>query len=161
MLTRFLQAGKWWIQTDREWRQLYSHRENVAVKSQEQLCFICIRFILTFSCRDGLISEFCTSLENGAAESSLLVISSAQHRLSEEFLFLYLVPEERIHKLASSILLGKTPMSQSVTPAIHQPTTHEEYLVYTSRTAIHKSVIHKDLTGSLAYLKLKAWRIQN
>jgi hypothetical protein len=49
-------------------------------------------------------------------------------------------------------------MSQSVTPAIHQPTTiHEEYLVYTSRTAIHK----KDLTSSLAYLKLKAWRIQN
>ncbi len=158
MLTRFLQAGKWWIQTDREWRELYSHRENEAVKSREQLCFICIRFILTFSCRDGLNSVFCTSLENGAAESSLLVISSAQHRLFEEFLFLYLVPEERIHKLASWILLGKIPMSQSVTPAIHQPTTiHEEYLVYTSRTAIHK----KDLTSSLAYLKLKAWRIQN
>ncbi len=108
----------------------------VTVKSQEQLCFICIRFSLTFSCRDGLNSEFCTSLENGVAESSLLVISSAQHRLSEEFLFLYLVPEERIHKLASSILLGKIPMSPSVTPAIHQPTTHEEYLVCTSHPQV-------------------------
>ncbi len=57
---------------------------------------------------------------------------------------------------STSILLGKIPMSQSVTPAIHQPRTHQEYLVYTSRTAIHKCVIHKDLTGSLAYLKLKA-----
>jgi hypothetical protein len=104
----------------------------------------------------GSFLNFCTGLQNGAAESSVLVISSAQHRLSEESLFLYLVPEERIHKLDSSILLGKIPMSQSVTPAIHQPTTHEEYLVYTSRTAIHKWVIHKDLTGSLAYLKLKA-----
>jgi hypothetical protein len=124
MLTRFLQAGKWWIQTDCEWRQLYSHRENVAVKSQEQLCFSCIRFILTFSCRDGLNSEFCTSLENGVAESSLLVTSSAQHRLSEEFLFLYLVPEERIHKLASSILLGKIPMSQSVSNSCNSSTHH-------------------------------------
>jgi len=158
MLTRFLQAGKWWVQTDREWRQLYSHRENVAVKSQEQLCFICVRFILTFSCRDGLNSEFCTSLENGAAESSLLVISSAQHRLYSCILFL---KSESINWPHQSCWVKYPWVNQSVTPAIHQPTTHEEYLVYTSRPAIHECVIHKDLTGSLAYLKLKAWRIQN